>query len=126
MRDVVALCLVFLLSAPPLPAAEAGKQTPREQALAIARGEMVEVRMVEGGKLRGRIGPVTDVGFEMETQQKGKLETQQVAFARVKSIRATHRSFERSLGRGFLIGAIVVVTIAVIFGILCHENLCSG
>lgn len=129
MRQTLALCLVVLLSAPPLPSAAKparGADTPRAQALAIDHGAKVEVRLLDGTKLMGRIGAVTEETFALTTEQKGKVETRQIPFRTVQTIERSDRTFDHSLRRGFLIGAIVIGVIAAIFAIVCHESGCTG
>lgn len=122
MRETIVLFLVFMLALPP--AAPAAQTTPKEQAVAISRGNAVEVRFLDGSKLRGWIGAVSDTGFDLTTEQRG---VQQIRFEQVKSLRDMRKTtFGRSLGKGYLIAIIVVVAIGVTFGIVCHENLCSG
>lgn len=129
MRQLLASCLIVLLAAPPLQSA--GKpvrdaETPRSQALAITRGAKVEVRFLDGAKLRGRIGAVADDTFDLTTEQKGKVETRQIPFSTVRQIERSDQTFDHSLRRGFLIGAIVIGAIAALFAIICHENGCTG
>lgn len=122
MRETIALFLVLALVLPPQ--ARAAQTSPKEQAVAISRGNAVEVRFLDGSKLRGWIGTVSDTGFDLTTEKRGM---QQIRFEDVKSLRDMRKTtFGRSLGRGYLIAIIVVVAIGVTFGIICHENLCSG
>ena len=129
MRQALAVCLIALLCAPPLtPASKPVKNadSPRAQALAIDHGVKVQVRLLDGEKLRGRIGAVTEDAFVLTTEHKGKVETRQIPFHRVQTIERSDRTFDHSLGRGFLIGAIVVGFIGAIFAIVCHEYGCTG
>ncbi|MFN7934264.1 MAG: hypothetical protein U0R19_13120 [Bryobacteraceae bacterium] len=122
MRETIALFLVLTLVYPQ--GATATQISPKEQAVTISRGNAVEVRFLDGSKLRGWIGEVSDTGFVLTTEKAG---VQQIRFDQLKSLRDMKKTtFGRSLGRGYLIAIIVVVAIAVTFGIVCHENLCSG
>lgn len=122
MRETMALLLVLALALPP--AAPAAQVSVKEQAIGISRGNAVEVRFLDGSKLRGWIGTVTDTGFDL-TREDNRL--QQVRFEEVKSLRDMKKTtFGRSLRRGYLIGVIVVVAIGITFAIVCHDNLCSG
>lgn len=121
MRELLAFLLILVLVWP-LPA-QGTTPTAKEQVIAISRGSAVEVRLLDGSKLRGSMGAVSDSGFELYTGTQGK---QDVAFERVKSVKdRTAKSFGRSLGRGYIVGIIVVVVIGVTFGILCREG-CWG
>ena len=62
-----------------------------------------------------RLGAISDTDFEFQTLKHGKLETQQIRFDNLKSIRDTNRSsFGRSLGKGFAIAGIVVAVITAV------------
>lgn len=130
MRQALAVCLIVLLCATPLtPASKPANhaaETPRGQALAIDHGAKVKVLLLDGAKLSGRIGAVTEDSFTLTTEHKGKVETSQIPFNRVQTIERSDRTFDHSLGRGFLIGAIVIGVIAAIFAIVCHESGCTG
>ena len=81
-RQAVACILVWSLLLP-LPAASA-QASIKEQAVTISRGNAVEVRFLDGSKMRGWMGAVTDTGFELEAEKGGK---QLIAYDRVKSLR---------------------------------------
>ena len=99
----------------------------KEQVLNIGQGSPVEVRLADKSKLRGRLGPVTDSGFELQTVKGSKIDTAQIAFDQVKSIKDTaKRSFGHSVGRGFLIAGIVIGVIFGIGAIACVAGTCGG
>lgn len=121
LRHATALLLIGSLLLP-LPPASA-QASVKEQAVTISRGNAVEVRLLDGSKLRGWMGVVTDSGFELEARKGGK---QQIAFGQVKSLRdMKKKSFGRSLGTGYLIGLIVIAVIGVTVAIVCHDA-CTG
>lgn len=119
MRQVVALVLIWSL----IPPAFAAQVSPKEQAVAISRGNAVEVRFLDGSKTRGWIGAVSDSGFELDTEKEGK---QQIVFDRVEAIRdLKKKTFGRSLGMGYLIGLVVAGVIGVTVAIVCRDG-CWG
>jgi len=59
----------------------------KERILGVPPGTMIEVRLLNKQKLRGRLGEVTNEGFTLQTAQGNKIETQQVAFGDVKSVK---------------------------------------
>lgn len=63
------------------------KPTIKERILEVPPGTMIEVRLVHKKKIRGRLGELTDQGFSLQTAQGNKIQTQQIAFADVKSIK---------------------------------------
>lgn len=84
LRRIVAVGLMFALA---LAAQEVPKATPKEKVLSMPVGTVVEVRTTGKEKLRGRLGEATDAGFAMQVVRQGKVETVQVPFSDLKSIR---------------------------------------
>lgn len=114
MRQAIAILLVLILAVP----AGAGllAASVKEQVLTIARDTAVEVRFADNSKRKGRLGAVTDMGFELQTERQGSIVTEQVSFDRVKAVKQLHReSAGRSIGRTMMITGIVVGTV---FGVL--------
>jgi hypothetical protein len=66
------------------------KRSLKEQVVMIPAGSIVEVKLKQKGSstIRGRLGPITDAGFEVQTAKSGKVSTEKVAFAEVKSVKA--------------------------------------
>lgn len=114
MRQALAILLITVLAAP----CSAGpkRHSVKEQVVTIARDAAVEVRFTDGSKQKGRLGSVSDSGFELQTERNGAITTEQVAFERVKSVKGLrHESTGRSIGRTVLITGIVVGTV---FGVM--------
>ena len=125
MYEFMAMLLACLLAFPAQ--GQTASRSPQEQVIGISRGAAVEVRFLDKSKLRGRLGVVSDSGFELQTAQKGMIETRQIGFDRVKSVRdLKQKSFAHSLGMGFLIAGLVIVAIGVTFAILCRTQGCFG
>jgi len=90
------------------------KPTLQERILEVPHGMMIEVRLLNKQKLRGRLGEVTSEGFSLQTAQGTKIETQKVAFADVKSFKQIEGTTGSKIGKGLIyalagIGALVVV-----------------
>lgn len=114
MRQALAILLITVLTAPC--SAELRGRSVKEQVVTIARDAAVEVRFTDGSKQKGRLGAVSDSGFELQTERKGAITTEQVTFERVKSVKGLrHESTGRSIGRTVLITGIVVGTV---FGVI--------
>lgn len=112
MRDALSIMLVVMSLSPAALAQPPVARSLKEQVLNISPGSPVEVRLTDKSKLRGRLGPVTDNAFELETVKGGKIETAHIAFDQLRSIKDTTKtSFGHSVGRGFLIAGIVIGTI---------------
>ena len=113
MRQMFAVFLAILLANASI--AQPAFQSSKEMVLKIPAGSPVEVRLTDNTKLRGRLGNVSDTGFELQAVKNGKVDTVQVAFDQLKSIKNTGKeSFGHSLGKGFLIGGIVVGAIFLV------------
>ena len=60
----------------------------RRQLLLIPAGTVIEVMVQQNGskKITGKLGSVTDEGFEVQTVKSGKISSEKVAFADVESV----------------------------------------
>jgi len=101
MRDIICLVLVTVFfgtttlearvgAAGAVPAGQAGterKLTMKERILEVPPGSMIEVRLLNKEKIRGRLGELTDEGFSLTTAQGEKIEAKKVAFTDVKSFK---------------------------------------
>jgi hypothetical protein len=131
MRDIICLVLVTMLfgtttlearvdAAGAVPPGQAGterKLTLKERILEVPPGTMIEVRLLNKQKIRGRLGELTDEGFSLTTAQGEKIETQKVAFTDLKSFKKVEDTAGKKVGTGVLyglagIGVLFVVLIA--------------
>lgn len=126
LRRVVAALLAVLLAVPAATAKPGNPASIKEQILNIRSGSSVEVRLTDKSKLQGRLGEVSDSGFELQGLSGDKIGTQQVPFDRVQSVRdKSQASMGRSLGHGFIIAGVVIVAIVVIYFVAC-QGVCGG
>lgn len=65
----------------------AAAQTLKERLLEIPPGTLVEVRLMNREKLKGRLGEASDEGFTLQTAKRNKIETRKIAFDELKSIK---------------------------------------
>ncbi len=81
----------------------------RKQLLLIPAGKTIEVKLKQEGskKITGKLGPMTEEGFEVQTAKNWKVSSQQIVFADVESV-------ERKGGTA----AKAVVVIGIVFGAL--------
>ncbi len=126
-QKAIAVLLVFLLAAPAV-SAKPERASIKEQVLMIRPGSAVEIRLTDKSKLKGRLGAVTDDGFELQALTDEKIATQQVPFDRVQSVKDKgQQSFGHSLGRGFLVAGIVIGVGIVISVVVCAASSnCGG
>ena len=76
-------------------------------------------------KIRGRLGALTDSGFELQHAGDGKIVTEVVAFDSVKSMKVVGRGLNFAVK--VLIGTgIVIGVLAVVIGIACATGGCHS
>jgi len=128
-----ALCCVLILTlvglGRPVLAAEqspASASDLKRQLALIPAGKKVEVKLKQEGSKRiiGKLGPVTDEGFEVQTvrsrfslsQEPGKVSIEKIAFADVESVKKRGMSLPAKVGIvvGVAIGGAALVALAVI------------
>jgi len=126
MKQLLTVILAVLIACLPGPAQQSAESV-KSKVLTIPAGSVVEVRLVDKSKLRGRLGAVSDTGFDLQSIQRNTVETQQIGFDRLQSIKDTQRkSFVHSLAKGFLIAGIVIVSIIGTVAIVCQTHGCFG
>lgn len=88
----------------------------KEKILEVPTGTLIEVRLLNKQKIRGRLGEVTDEAFSLATVQDDKIVSQKVAFNDLRSF----KTVGDGKGKGHIvlymlagIGALVVVLIIV-------------
>jgi hypothetical protein len=88
-KQLIAVFLVPLLLVPASARAdgEEVKKTIQQQALEIAPGSIVEVRLTNKQTVRGRMGEVDADGFTVTFAKGEKVETKKLAYAEVKSLK---------------------------------------
>jgi hypothetical protein len=131
-NDVSVLCALLLLwssfaqAAPLNQTFAAGNPTIKQQVVEISGGSIIEVKLHNKQKLRGRMGAVTDSDFEVQSMKDGELQTTKVAFQDVKSVKT------KSVG-GWSTGTKVAVVVlaglgvlALVGAILCATGGCQS
>ena len=59
----------------------------KERLLDVSPGTMIEVRLLNNQKVRGKLGQMNDEGFTLTAVEQGKIVTQTIAFNEVKSFK---------------------------------------
>ena len=118
MRQTIAVFLVALIMVP-VPGWASGPaqevKTVQEQVLAIPSGSLVEVRLANKQKLRGRMGEAAEDGFTIRLVKGDRLEDHKVFFVEVKSIK------DKTPGTGK--GTHILAGVGVAFLVLMGLNL---
>ena len=121
MHRLVAATLAFvcLSTFNPAFACSAQDQAPTERVasfkqrvVGIPAGTVIEVRLQQQGSktITGRLGSITDEGFEVQTVKSGKISSEKVAFTDVKSVKEKH-------GMSRVTKTLIVT--GVVVGVLC-------
>jgi hypothetical protein len=115
MRERLAILCALLVAwaSCPCPAGAASEpnqsreKTVQEQAAEIPLGAVVIVKTIDKRKLTGRIGAVTDLGFELQRAKGKTLVTETLKFEEVKSVQAKSDKLSTAakIGIGVAIGA---------------------
>jgi len=97
MRQILSLLLVWLLCVStslaartrvPSQAPASPKPTLQERVLEITPGSLVEVRLKNKEKLRGRLGETSADGFVLKHAKGQQIEERKISFDNLKSIRS--------------------------------------
>ena len=89
-----------------------------EQVRALDTNSPVEVRFMDGAKLRGWIGEVSDTGFVLSHEARRQLTKSQVAFNQVRVVKQVHSVKPSHTVRNILIGVgVTLAAIGIIFGV---------
>jgi hypothetical protein len=94
------------------------RPSPEEQVRALDTNSPVEVRFMDGAKLRGWIGEVSDTGFVLSHEVRRQLTKSQVAFDQVRAVKQVQSVKPSHALRNVLIGVgITLAAIGIIFGV---------
>ena len=112
VRSVLTYALTMMLLAAPI---KAGQLSPTEQAGKIRPGAKIEVVLLTGEKLNGRLGKVSEKEFDLLPQDKKTATSRVVSFAEVQRLHSKERRTgtriaiypAATLGVLMLVGAIV-------------------
>jgi hypothetical protein len=89
----IAVLLIIVLAGRPFGAAaqtlDKGQEAIREQLKRIHRGKSIEATLLQEGnrKIRGKLMSVEEDSFDIRTEKSGRISTERVEFASVKSVK---------------------------------------
>ena len=92
------------------------KPTLKEQVIQIPTGAQVEVRLLNKERIRGRLGDISDEGFTVLIAKGNQIETRQVAFGDVKSVKEVRKqrtALYVFLGVAMTLGLLLAVGYAI-------------
>jgi tetrahydromethanopterin S-methyltransferase subunit G len=91
----------------------------------IPPGTMIEVRLMDKHRVRGRLGEVTNEGFSLQTAQGNKVETQKIAFTEVKTLKKVEGTTGKKVGKGVIYGLAVFGVLILVMTIVLVAKLGS-
>jgi hypothetical protein len=101
------------------------KRTVQQQVVEIPTGKLVEVRLTDKSRIRGRIGKISAEGFLLTVAKGSQVEEQKLAFPDVTSIKAIEKKDGGKKGLYIFLGAAIAVgaifLIAAILGTTSHS-----
>ncbi|MFN7939447.1 MAG: hypothetical protein U0R19_39335 [Bryobacteraceae bacterium] len=115
LRQVALFCVWLMLW--PLQANQTVKPTLKEQVVLINPGSVIEVVLKNKEKFSGRMGTVTDTGFEVQYVVKDQTTTRTVPFDQVKKVKEERKEgmhLATKITLGVLAGMGVLLLISLI------------
>jgi hypothetical protein len=118
MRQTIAVILSFVC----LSAFAGASDNLKQQLVGIPAGTVIEVKLQQKGskKITGRLGLVSDEGFEIQSGQSGTVASEKVAFADVKSVK--EKRGMRGGVKTLIIAGIVFVAIGATLSAIQPNN----
>jgi hypothetical protein len=121
-NQVALLCTALLLGSSSASAngacqvAAAPPQGVKEQFTQIPAGSVVEVKLADKHKIRGRLGSITDSGFDLQFTKAGKIVTDTLAFDNVRSVKVVGQGW--STGKKIVVGTLIGAGAIFIIGLI--------
>lgn len=109
LRQVALFCVWLMLW--PVQASQTAKPTLKEQVVLINPGSVIEVVLKNKEKFRGRMGSVTDTGFDVQYVVKDQTTTRTLPFDQVKKVKEQRE-------QGMHLATKIAVGVLVGFGVL--------
>ena len=117
LRPVAVFC-IWLLTWPCLPAQTRGTSTPtlKEQQILLDSGTAVEVELKNKEKIRGRLGAVSDTGFDIQCVVNDRTVTRTLSYDEVRKAKQNNQrmSTAAKITLGVLAGLGVLVVVSLI------------
>jgi hypothetical protein len=130
-REFALICTMLLLQcslSEAFPSSEASapkSSSLKEQLTLLPSGSVIEVKLNNKQKMRGRLGALSESGFELQHTRDDKIVTEVLAFDAVKSVKPAGKGmhFATKVVIGTVLAAGVIALIGVI---LCAAAGCSN
>jgi hypothetical protein len=115
LRPLLALLCALVIS-PAAQTPQPAKSTLKEQVVLIPQGSVIEVVLLSREKLRGRIGAVSDTGFDLQRVQNDQTILRTFRYDEVKSVKIKGRGMSTAakITIGALAGAGAVFLVLIL------------
>ena len=94
----------------------------KEKVMAFAAGSVIELKLADKRKLKGRLGTIDDAGFELQSVQEGRVLNERVPFDSVVSVKAA----KDGMGTGAKVGLGILAGVGLVFLIVLIACLAGG
>ena len=96
----------------------------KERLTLIPGGSIIEVKLGNKQKIRGRLGSVSDSGFEVQHTRNDQVVTEAVAFDAVKSVKVTGKGMH--FAEKVVIGTLIAIGVVALVGVIvCRSSGCA-
>ncbi len=118
MRQTIAALMCLLLARPVL--GQGADPSIQQKVVMIPLGSPIELRLKNNVRLRGRLDQVFTDSFEIKIAMGDRVETRQIGFADVKSLKQIKEGKGMNLLAGFGLFMIIFMTTATIITAAQH------
>ena len=80
-------------------------QSPKEQVTLIPAGSVVEIRLADKHKFRGRLGSITDSGVDLQFTRDGKIVSETLAFDKIRLVKLIGQGW--NTGKKIIVGTLI-------------------
>jgi hypothetical protein len=131
-RELALTCAVLLLwcslaAASPASTEASGTKPAslKERLTLIPAGSIIEVKLANKHKVRGRLGAISDSGFELQHMRDNQVVTESLAFETVRSVRVMGKGMH--FAAKVVIGTLIAMGVVALVGLIaCATGGCSG
>ena len=94
----------------------------KDKVMTMPAGSVVELKLADKRKLKGRLGTIDDVGFELQSVQGGRVLNERIPFDTVLSVKAA----KHGMGTGAKVGLGMLAGVGLLFLVALIVCLAGG
>jgi hypothetical protein len=99
-----------------------GKPSIQQQLVEINPGALIQVRLGDKSKMRGRLGKISQDGFLILSATGGEVKEQKLAFADVQSVKEIERHHRGRTAAYILVGVAAGVGILMLIAVIAYAT----